>query len=149
MKIGLYLMIFCFNSSHKKFCCGNNCFMNKTKYNLLCVAGGSVVGVINGFLGAGGGMIVVPLYSKVLNIENKKSHATAVLTILPICAISSIAYITSGVVELMPTIWVTIGSLIGALVGTFLLCKLKTKIISIMFNGLMLAAGIMMILQIK
>lgn len=122
--------------------------MNKTKKNLLSVLSGAAVGVVNGFLGAGGGMIVVPLYSKVLKIDSKKSHATAVITILPICAVSSVVYIASGVVKIMPLLWVTIGSIIGAVIGAFLLCKLKSKIVSFVFYSLMLFAGVLMLLKL-
>ena len=41
--------------------------------------GGFGAGVINGLLGAGGGMVVVPLLSA-LGARGKKSHATALIS---------------------------------------------------------------------
>ena len=51
---------------------------------IVCLICGLFVGFLNGFFGGGGGMIVVPLLIFVLSLEEKKAHATAILTILPI-----------------------------------------------------------------
>ena len=54
--------------------------------------GGFGAGVINGLLGAGGGMVVVPLLSA-LGVRGKKSHATALMVIVPLSLVSAILYL--------------------------------------------------------
>ena len=122
-------------------------FMNKkTKNNLFAASGGLFVGAVNGMLGAGGGMLVVPIYQKFFDMPSKRAHATAIITILPVSLISAVWYICEGVVEIKPLLLVMLGSIVGAIVGTFLLKKLKSTIVSILFYLLMFVAGIFMFL---
>ena len=122
--------------------------MKKKKEFWVGTASGLAVGAVNGFFGAGGGMIVVPLLQKIFQLESKKAHATAIITILPISLVSAATYVVAGIVETKPLLFVLLGSVVGALVGTFLLCKLKSQIISIVFYLLMFVAGIFMILTV-
>ena len=59
------------------------------------VLGGLGAGVINGLLGAGGGMVVVPLLSA-MGVQGKKSHATALMVIVPLSAVSAVLYLVQG-----------------------------------------------------
>ena len=55
---------------------------------------GALIGLINGFFGGGGGMVVVPLLNKMFGLEQKKAQATALFVILPISLVSTIVYLT-------------------------------------------------------
>ena len=106
----------------------------------------TLVGLINGFFGGGGGMLCVPLIEKGLNVENKKAHATAIAVILPLSIVSSVVYILSNDLDLKNISLLTVGVLIGGILGAFLLKKLNNKIIRIIFAVVMLVAGIKMVL---
>ena len=54
--------------------------------------GGFGAGLLNGLLGAGGGMVVVPLLSA-LGTAGKKSHATALAVIVPLSVVSAVLYL--------------------------------------------------------
>lgn len=118
------------------------------KTTIMSFGSGVFVGVVNGLLGAGGGMLVVPIYEHLYSLPSKKAHATAILTILPISAISAISYIAHGAVKLEPLFLVMAGSIAGGLFGTFLLSKLKSTIITILFYLAMFVCGLLMILLI-
>lgn len=49
---------------------------------------GTVAGAINGLLGAGGGMILVPLLTLLGGLEDEKVFPTSVAIIFPICFVS-------------------------------------------------------------
>ncbi len=51
---------------------------------------GAAAGLINGLLGAGGGMVLVPLLVGWCGLEDKKAFATAISIILPL-SLTSIA----------------------------------------------------------
>ena len=57
--------------------------------------GGFGAGLLNGLLGAGGGMVVVPLLSA-LGTGGKKSHATALAVIVPLSLVSAVLYLIEG-----------------------------------------------------
>lgn len=124
-----------------------NKVQKKEKTNLIpCILLGLVVGAINGLLGGGGGMIVVPLLTFLMHSEDKKAHATAILIILPLCTVSSIIYATSGVWDWQQTLWCGVGAIAGGIGGALFLKKLSNKVIRIIFSALMIVAGIKMIL---
>ena len=59
---------------------------------LKLVGVGLVAGFINGFFGAGGGLLLVPLISYVGNKNSKVAHATTLGCVLVMCLASSVFY---------------------------------------------------------
>ena len=110
------------------------------------VFGGLGWGAINGLFGGGGGMIAVPMLSGVLGYPQKQAHATAILVILPVCAVSAITYIAHGFVDMQILIPATIGNVAGGLLGGMLLGKLPKFWVNLVFVTVMLAAGIRMVI---
>ena len=103
--------------------------------------GGFGAGVINGLLGAGGGMVVVPLLSA-LGVRGKKSHATALMVIVPLSLVSVVLYLVQGRVTVMDALPWLPGSLLGAYLGSRLMPKISTGWLKLVFGGLMLWGGI-------
>ena len=117
--------------------------MNNTVKNvLISLAAGLFVGFVNGFLGAGGGMLLVPILTLLLHQESRVAHSTAVFVIAPICLISGITYAIKGVIDWQILIPVAIGTAIGGVIGTFLLKNLKNDIINIIFWCVMIFSGV-------
>lgn len=103
---------------------------------------GALIGLINGFFGGGGGMICVPLLEKVLHLQGKYSHATAIVVILPISFVSSVIYFLSGNLATVPFLTVGSGVLLGGVAGSYLLKFLPEKVLKIIFVIVMFAGGI-------
>lgn len=110
--------------------------MPKTK-RLWAAAGGFAAGMLNGLLGAGGGMVVVPLLSA-LGCTGKKSHATALAVIVPLSAVSAALYLWQGRFALADALPWLPGSLVGAWLGSRLMPHLATGWLKLIFGGLML-----------
>lgn len=116
----------------------------KRLQNFYAVLGGLAVGFANGFFGAGGGMLAVPVLTFIMGLEEKKAHATALLIILPLSIISSLIYgksvsIGDNFLEIL------LGVLIGGILGALLLKKLNTASLVVSFYFLMAFAGFQMI----
>lgn len=114
---------------------------NKNKV-LWLILSGALTGLLNGFFGGGGGMVVVPMLTYLLAYPVKQSHATALAVILPVTLISSIVYIVKGKIGWDVAIPLSIGVLIGGIIGARLLNKIKSKVITGIFSLVMVAAGI-------
>ena len=121
--------------------------MKKWLQILLLIGLGIFVGFVNGFLGAGGGMLVVPCIIAILKMDTKIAHATAILIILPICIVSGIIYAVKGAFEFDVFLPCLIGTVVGGVLGTFILSKLKNDIITAIFSLTMITAGVMMIVK--
>lgn len=120
--------------------------MKKVK-KLHIVLFGALIGVINGLLGGGGGMIVVPVLTKFFGFSQKQAQATALFVILPISIASSIIYITHNSINFATSWPVIISIIVGGVGGALLLNKLDNKVVRIIFIALILISGFMMLFK--
>ncbi len=104
-----------------------------------------MTGAVNGLFGGGGGMVAVPLLKNVSGYGERRAHATAILVIAPVCAVSAIVYIFNGYFRADVVIPAAIGALAGGFAGAKLLGSLPETPIKIIFIALMIAAGVWML----
>ncbi len=113
----------------------------KLNENVKTAVIGTAIGLVNGILGAGGGMLAVPLLKKI-GIEQKISHINAIAIILPITVVSAAIYLFKDLVDIKaPLIYIPTG-LIGAISGTYILKKISPKWLKRIFGALMIYAGV-------
>ncbi len=117
--------------------------MSLKKFFLILLAGIGV-GAANGLFGGGGGMICVPLLL-LLGLDNKHAQATAILIMLPISLASAITYIIGSKVDWEIFGFVSIGSVVGGLLGAYILSKLSNKVLEYIFAFVVLGVGIRML----
>lgn len=115
------------------------------KEKSLAVFFGLVVGAVNGLFGAGGGMLVVPILSYLYGLSAKKSHATAIMIILPLCAVSAVVYALKGSYDYSIFPATIVGVVAGGIAGALLLKKANNVALRYAFYFLMLLAGLKMI----
>lgn len=106
---------------------------------------GTIIGIINGFFGGGGGMIVVPLLTSKFGFSQKEAQATAIFVILPISIASSLIYITKNSIDFAVGWSVILGVVVGGILGSILLKKLNNLVVKIIFTALMLMGGLFML----
>lgn len=111
--------------------------------NLLKTVGGVLIGFINGLLGAGGGMIAVPLLKK-CGMNQTQAHANSIAVILPLTIISAALYLYKGYISLSAALPFLPFGVIGSLFGTWLLTKIPNKMLQRIFGIFMLWAGVRM-----
>lgn len=120
--------------------------VNSTKKEKLwLVLSGAVIGFLNGFFGGGGGMVCVPILQKVLGLDAKQSHATAIAVIFPLSLISAFIYVLNGYIQSFPLITIGLGVVLGGLLGAFALKFLPPKAVRIIFAIIMFIGGIKLI----
>ncbi len=107
---------------------------------------GALIGIINGFFGGGGGMVVVPLLNKVFGLEQKKAQATALFVILPISLVSTIVYMCYNSIDFSSGWPVIVGIIAGGVAGATLLSKLKNNVVKWIFIFFMLLGGLAMLI---
>lgn len=109
----------------------------KRTFHLL---GGFLAGVANGLLGAGGGMVIVPMLKK-SGLSVVKSHATSVAVILPVCVLSAGLYLWRGSVTVAQALPYLPFMLAGSLIGSWALPRLNQTLLRRLFGALMLWAA--------
>lgn len=105
------------------------------------VLGSLFTGLLSGFFGGGGGMLCVPLLN-MLGFEQKQSHATALVVILPLCIISSFIYVRNGYFDGNAVLCAVIGVTVGGVMGALLMNKLNGFTVGLIFSLIMIGAGI-------
>ena len=104
---------------------------------------GGAIGLFSGLFGGGGGMIAVPLLGG-FGLPQKTAHATAILVILPVAALSFFLYAVKGLYDFSVLIPAALGVVAGGLLGAKLLDILSGKWVSVIFACLQLLAGVWM-----
>ena len=108
---------------------------------------GIVAGVISGLFSTGGGMIIVPAFIHLLNMEDTKARGTSVFCILPMVVTSSIFYYQGNYINWKIAILCAIGGTIGGYFGAKLLKKLPEKVLKIAFTVFLVYASFRMLVS--
>lgn len=119
--------------------------MIKSK-NIKVVVSGLLIGVVNGLFGAGGGIVAVPILSK-MGLEKKESHANAVAVILPISVLSAVLYFMKGYVAIPDALPYIPTGIIGALLGTYSLRKISPLWLKRIFGVFIIYAGVRLLMK--
>jgi uncharacterized membrane protein YfcA len=104
------------------------------------------VGFINSFIGAGGGMIAVPILKRSGLCQNE-AHASAVAVILPLTVISAVMYLHFDYVALPDIYPYMLLGIAGAVFGSLLLPKIPANLLKKIFGFFMMYAGVRMIFR--
>jgi uncharacterized membrane protein YfcA len=110
------------------------------------VLGGFTAGFINGLLGAGGGMVAVPII-KGMGVEQKRAHSSSVAVIMPLSLFSAAIYLFTKSVKFSDVLPFLPAGLLGAAVGTLIVSKIPQKWLKILFSAFMIWAGVRLILR--
>lgn len=81
------------------------------------IISGCAAGLINGFFGGGGGMVLIPLLVSCCKLPRQKAFATSVAIILPLCVLSAGIYFFHGNLDLRSASPYLAGGLLGGLIG--------------------------------
>lgn len=107
---------------------------------------GLIAGMISGFFGAGGGLIIIPFMTSILKKDEITARATTIMCIFFMVITSSIFYFKENSIDWTLSIKCAIGGIIGGYIGSKLLVNLNKKILQILFIIFLIYAGIKMIL---
>ena len=120
----------------------------KSKYFLMIA--GVLCGLINGLLGAGGGIIAV--YALRLSLDESLTDqrdvfAKALCVTLPISAVSCLSYAVRGELRMNGIGLYVIPAILGGIVGGVLLGKLRAASLRKLFAALVVISGILLIVR--
>ena len=129
----------------------------KARSRLFLVAVGALAaGIINGLLGAGGGIILIFVLAPALGnlyengdefYKRRDLMATSLSVMLPVSAVSAFRYGLNGMLDWEYISRIILPAILGGLLGGILLDKLKESFIMKLFAFLVIYSGIAMIVR--
>ena len=86
-----------------------------SKHFLGLILAGVCAGTVNGLLGAGGGMVLVPLLGMLTSLDEQEIFSSSIAIILPVCVISILITAISAAIPWRASLPYLIGSAAGGL----------------------------------
>lgn len=132
--------------------------MKKTGLKNIAVmaAVGLVSGMVNGFLGTGGGIIIILTLGFMRRSAEKKKKSPftgsskddcfiALASVLPMSAVSLFSYQKNGSLDLSKALWFVVPAAAGGALGAYLLKRISPLWLKRIFAVLMAVSGVIMI----
>ena len=108
---------------------------------------GLVAGLASGYVGVGGGFIMVPLMLAVLDIPMSLASGTSLIAIMILAIPGVIEQGLLGNIDYLAGIAIVVGSIPGALVGARLVRVVPERQLRFIFGGFLLVAAVMLMLN--
>lgn len=117
-----------------------------TRKNLPCAIGiGLTAGLASGYVGVGGGFLMVPLFISVLGVMMRKASGTSLVAIM-ILAIPGVVYQGMlGNIDYLAGIAMAAGSIPGAVIGANLIRRVPERQLRIAFGVFLLISAVVLL----
>jgi uncharacterized protein len=103
---------------------------------------GAVAGFYSGFLGLGGGFVLVPMLTRWMGFPIKRAIATSLLTIAILAVPGTAMHAWLGHVDWGIALWLALGVIPGAWLGSRLTLGAADRTVRLGFAGLLLVTGL-------
>jgi uncharacterized membrane protein YfcA len=107
---------------------------------------GLTAGVVNGLLGVGGGMILIPGMVYCLGLGEHEAHGTSLAIVLPISIASVFVYARNHFLDWSLTWKVALGGVVGAYIGAKLITYIPDVWLRRIFAAFMVLTALRMVL---
>jgi len=115
---------------------------------ILYILIGILAGVFGGFLGLGGGVIIIPALIYFFKFSQHQAQGTAIATLLPpIGLLAAFKYYKSGNVNIPIAICIALGFFIGGYIGASLANKIPEEKLRFFFGLLLLALSLHLLIK--
>lgn len=113
---------------------------------LACVIG-LVAGVLSGYVGVGGGFLIVPMFMQLLNMPMRLTSGTSLIAVMILAVPGTVAQAMLGNVQWAAGICVAIGAIPGAVIGSKLMKRVPELTLRFIFGAFLLVAAILLVVD--
>ena len=111
-----------------------------------CLLAGLAAGFVNGFFGAGGGMVLVPLLIWLVGLPDKLAISSAISIILPLCVVSLVIYGRHDMLPLSDALPYLLGGAGGGVLAGLWFQKVPAKWLHLALGALILLGGVRLLI---
>lgn len=112
---------------------------------MIAAAIGLVAGVLSGYVGLGGGFLMIPMFMQLLGTTMKQTSGTSLIAVMILAVPGVITQAIYGNVDWVAGIFVAAGSIPGAVIGTHLMKRIPERALRFIFSAFLFVAASMLI----
>lgn len=106
---------------------------------------GTIAGLAGGYVGVGGGFVMVPLFINLLGISMKQASGTSLIGVAILAIPGTVMQLMLGNVSLLVGVAVVAGSIPGAIIGANLQRHIPERTLRILFGIMLIVAAIALV----
>jgi uncharacterized membrane protein YfcA len=110
---------------------------------LIVLAGSYVAGLIGSLTGLGGGVVIIPLLTLLLNINIHYAIGASLVSVIATSSGSAAAYVKEGITNIRLGMFLEIATTIGAMAGAMLALHIQTSVIAVAFGVILIFSAFM------
>jgi uncharacterized protein len=111
------------------------------------IAIGAVTGLTSGLFGVGGGIILVPILVILFKVNQHKAQATSLVVVALAAVTGAVTYSLADSVSWIAVPFLIAGGLLGTLLGTIAVKKVKDRILKLVFGVFLVFVAIRIVVQ--
>ena len=108
---------------------------------------GLFAGLASGYVGVGGGFIMVPLMMSILHVPMKLTSGTALIAVMILAVPGTVTQALLGNINWIAGIAVACGSIPGATLGAKLIPKVPERQLRFLFAGFLVVAAVLLVVN--
>ena len=108
---------------------------------------GLIAGFASGYVGVGGGFIMVPLMTAWLGIPMKRTSGTSLIAIIILAIPGVIQQAFLGHIDYLAGIMLCVGAIPGAVLGARLVSRVPERTLRFIFSGLLAVAAVVLVVN--
>lgn len=125
----------------------SSAFAVERKHLFMGAAIGLVVGLASGYVGVGGGFIMVPMFLSLLSLPMKKTSGTSLIAVTILAIPGVVEQAMLGHIDFVAGIAMAVGSIPGAVLGAQLMKLVPERALRILFGVFLLIMAVVLIVN--
>lgn len=108
---------------------------------------GLLAGVLSGYVGVGGGFLMIPMFMQLLAMPMKMTSGTSLIGVLLLSIPGTVMQAVLGNVNWIAGIFVALGAIPGAVIGSKLMKRVPELALRFVFGAFLLVAAVLLVID--
>ncbi|QJD97143.1 sulfite exporter TauE/SafE family protein [Mucilaginibacter robiniae] len=117
--------------------------MSVILFTLIILVGAYMAGLLGSLTGLGGGVVIIPLLSLVLDVNIHYAIGASLVSVIATSSGSAVAYVREGITNMRIGMFLEIATTTGAMLGAMLALHLQTSFIAVIFGVILIFTAVM------
>ena len=112
-------------------------------FTVIVLIGSYFAGLLGSLTGLGGGVVIIPLLTLVLNVDIHYAIGASLVSVIATSSGSAAAYVKEGITNMRLGMFLEIATTIGAMCGAILALYIPTHYIAILFGVILIVSALL------